>query len=187
MAGRIIALVGPSGAGKDTLLAGLIAARPGIHRARRVISRPADDASEPFESVTPAEFAALRAAGAFALHWSAHGLGYGIRAAELAPVAQRRTVIFNGARRALAEAQALFPALEVIEITVDPAVLAHRLAARGRESAEEIARRLARADLALPAGIARRSLPNDRTKEEGVARLIAAIDAPLPALTGAKE
>ena len=39
--GQIFAVVGPSGAGKDTLMAAAARARPDLHIVRRVITRPA--------------------------------------------------------------------------------------------------------------------------------------------------
>lgn len=174
MSGRLFAVVGPSGAGKDTLISGLVAARPGIHRARRSITRPpAPD--EAFESLSAAEFAALSATGAFALSWLAHGLGYGIRPAELAPLQRGQDVIFNGSRQALPGCVAAFPALRVIEVTVAPQVLAARLAGRGREDAAEIGRRLDRAALPLPAGIPALRIRNDGPPQAGIAALIAAL------------
>jgi ribose 1,5-bisphosphokinase len=172
-AAKIFAVVGASGAGKDTLLDGLARARPDIHRARRTISRPPAEMTEPFESVSPDAFAALRASGAFALCWKAHGLGYGIRHAELE---RAGTVVFNGSRKALPQALARYPGLRVIVVTVSPETLAARLAARGREDAEEIARRLARPAAPLPEGVIAHEVRNDGSPAEGVARLVAALD-----------
>ncbi|MCB2109655.1 MAG: AAA family ATPase [Defluviimonas sp.] len=172
--GQLIALVGPSGSGKDTLLTGLVRLCPSIHRARRTISRP-QAAGEDFESVSAEAFRRLRDAGVFAFHWQAHGLHYGIRAAELAPCASGRTVIFNGSRGALRDLAARFPGLRIIVVSVAPERLAARLAARGREPAEEISRRLGRAAFALPAGVAIRVISNDSTPEAGVAALLAAV------------
>lgn len=174
MTGRLFAIVGPSGAGKDTLISGLIAARPEIHRARRSITR-APAPSEAFESLSAAEFALLRGRGGFALSWVAHGLGYGIRSAELVPLGQGRDVVFNGSRAALSDCLAAFPQLQVIEITVSPGILQARLAGRGREDAAEIAARLARAPLHLPPGLGARRIVNDGPPEVGIAALIAAL------------
>ncbi|SOC03395.1 phosphonate metabolism protein/1,5-bisphosphokinase (PRPP-forming) PhnN [Rhodobacter maris] len=174
MRGRLFALVGPSGAGKDRLLAGLTLARPEIHRARRTITRPAAE-SEDFESLDAAQFEAERAAGGFALDWSAHGLLYGIRPAELARLAAGGDVIFNGSRAALPACLAAFPDLRVIEIWVSPQVLARRLAARGRESRAEIEARLARAALPLPGGITAHRIVNDGPLAAGIAALLAAV------------
>lgn len=174
MSGGLFAIVGPSGAGKDTLISGLIAARPEIHRARRAITRPAAP-SEDFESLSAAEFAALKGSGGFALSWLAHGLGYGIRSAELAPLAAGRDVIFNGSRAALPECLAVFPQLQVIEILVPPAILQARLAGRGREDAVEIAARLERAEMPLPPGLGAVQIRNDGAPAAGIAALIAAL------------
>ncbi len=175
MMGRLFAVVGPSGAGKDTLLAGVVAAEPAFHWARRVITRPEGAGGEPFEGVSDAVFAARLARGDFALHWAAHGLSYGIPHAEFAPLAQGRDVLFNGSRSALAAARAAFPGLRVVCITAPAAVLAARLAARGREGADDIAARLARASYDLPGDIAVLDVCNDDSPTVGIARLLQAL------------
>lgn len=168
----IFAVVGPSGAGKDTLIRGALRARPDLHLVRRVITRPTDAGGEDFDGVTEAEFHARSRAGAFALEWQAHGLHYGIPLAELR---QPGDVVFNGSRAALPAAAAAFPGLQVIVVTAPDAVLATRLAARGREAGAAIENRLARADLALPPGIRPRVVLNDGTPETGIARMLAAL------------
>jgi ribose 1,5-bisphosphokinase len=168
----LFAIVGPSGAGKDTLLAGALAARPEMVLVRRVITRPAEAGGEDFEGVTEAAFARRKAGGEFALDWQAHGLFYGIPAAQIDP---GRTVLFNGSRAALPAAQARFPGLVVVVVTAPVAVLAARLAARGRETAVDIAGRLERAGFDLPAGLEVRQVVNDSTPQEGVARLLSAL------------
>ncbi len=168
----IFAVVGPSGAGKDTLIAGALRARPDLRLIRRVITRPSDAGGEDFEGVTEAAFAARKARGDFALDWQAHGLCYGIPAAQ---VAGSGDLIFNGSRAALPAAQARFPDLRVILVTAPDAVLAARLAARGRETAAAIRDRLSRAAFRLPPGIAATTVLNDTTPEIGIARLLAAL------------
>ncbi|WP_295042814.1 phosphonate metabolism protein/1,5-bisphosphokinase (PRPP-forming) PhnN [uncultured Paracoccus sp.] len=169
---RLVAVVGPSGAGKDTLMAAACAARPDLRAARRVITRPADAGGEDYDAVTEDDFAQRVAAGDFALHWRAHGLGYGIPARELTGGG---TVLMNLSRRVLADAAARFPGLTVLLVTAPPEVLAARLAGRGRESAADQARRLDRADDALPSGIAVRAVLNDGTPEQGLARFLDAL------------
>jgi len=114
-------------------------------------------------------------AGAFALDWRAHGLCYGIPATIDAVLADGRDVLFNGSRAVLAEAAARYPGLRVLHVTARPETLARRLSGRGRETAEEIALRLARADYALPAGLCVTRVPNDGALDEAVGALLAAL------------
>lgn len=175
MTGQLYVVVGPSGAGKDTLLAGAVGQRPDLHWARRVITRPGVAGGEPYEGVSEQAFASRLAAGEFALHWRAHGLGYGVAGAELAPLAVGRDVVMNGSRAALPEIARAFPAMRVVLVTAPPEVLAARLARRGREAAGEVAARLARGGFDLPPGVAAVTVVNDATPEAGVARLLAAL------------
>lgn len=170
---RLVAVVGPSGAGKDLLMAMACAARPGIRAARRVITRPGTAGGEEFEGVSRETFAARVAAGDFALHWQAHGLDYGIPHETLAGDG---IVLFNASRAVLAQVQARFPGLGVVLVTAPLAVLTARLAARGRESGADQAGRLARAGFALPPGLASvTEVLNDGTPEQGLARFLAAL------------
>lgn len=173
--GQIFAVVGPSGAGKDSLIAGAMAARPGLVWARRVITRPTEAGGEPFEGVTGAEFARRKARGQFSLDWQAHDLSYGIPISICDELALGRDVIFNGSRAALPAAFAAFPALIVVLVTAPPAVLAQRLAQRGRETVDDMAGRLARATFVLPDGIVPRVVENAGTLDAGIARFLAAL------------
>ncbi len=178
--GRLFVVVGPSGAGKDTLLAGAKAADPTLHWARRVVTRPESPGGEPYEGVTEAAFEARLHAGWFALHWRAHGLAYGVPLDELAPLDQGRDVLLNGSRAALPVARAAYPDLTVIRVTAPPALLAERLAARGRETPAEIAARQRRASLETPDAAPAIEICNDATPQIGVERLLAALRAASP-------
>jgi ribose 1,5-bisphosphokinase len=151
--GRLFAVVGPSGAGKDTLMREVARMRPDLHVVRRVITRPEEAGGEDFEGVSAQEFAARLACGDLVLHWQAHGLSYGIPKDVLAVLATGQDAMLNGSRAVLDKAQAAFPSLVVLHVTARPEVLAERLAARGRESAADMARRLQRATLPLPEGL----------------------------------
>lgn len=134
-----VAVVGPSGAGKDTILAALreeLAGDARFHFARRVISRPEDAGGEAHEYLPDEGFATAD----LVLQWEAHGLRYGIRRAE---VERARVTLLNLSRAVLEEAASRHPLL-VAEITAPRTVLAERLRARGREGEAEIAARLDR-------------------------------------------
>lgn len=177
MTGRLFIVVGPSGVGKDTLLAGARAADPALHWARRVITRPETAGGEPFEGVVPAAFDLRLQAREFALDWQAHGLRYGVPHAELAALEQGRDVLVNGSRAALPAAQLAFPRLIVIRVTAPSSVLADRLAARGRESRDDIAARLQRASYDLPNELSVIDIVNDATPQIGIGRLLAALQS----------
>ena len=170
----LVLVVGPSGAGKDTLLDRArvaLADEPRVRFVRREITRPASAGGEAHTEVTPDQFADRRAS--YALSWQAHGLGYGIPGDIAEDLAAGRVVVANISRAVIAEAAAKFPVC-VLEITAPPAVLAERLAMRGRESADDIAARLAR-QVALPNGVRVVTVVNDRSPEEGAAAVRAAI------------
>lgn len=168
----IIAIVGPSGAGKDTLIRGALAARPDLRLARRAITRATEAGGEDFDGVAPEDFAVRKARGDFVLAWEAHGLSYGIPKDQVTGAGD---VIFNGSRATLPEAVRVFPGLRVILVTAPGIVLAARLAARHRETAEDIRARLSRAAFEMPEGIRFQTVINDASPEIGTARLLAAL------------
>lgn len=168
----IFAIVGPSGAGKDTLIRGALQARPALRLVRRVITRPAEAGGEDFDGVRPEQFSARKVNGDFALTWEAHGLSYGIPQDQ---VTGPGDVIFNGSRAALPLAASVFPGLRVILVTAPDIILSTRLAERGRETASDIRDRLSRAAFEMPAVIPFQTVVNDTTREIGIARLLAAL------------
>lgn len=176
MKGRLIYLIGPSGAGKDTVLRWFRDHPqhcPSLHVARRTISRSAGDPHEPHEAVSAAEFQHLCERGDFALHWEANTLHYGVRHTELRPMDRGHDVLVNGSRRFLPQARRSYPDLVAAYLTVPPHIQRARLLARGRETPEAIEARLARsAHLAAVIGQTDVELVNDGTPEDIARRLL---------------
>lgn len=170
----LLAVVGPSGAGKDTLMALARARVDGDARFRfvqRSITRPAEAGGEAHRALDVPAFEAERDAGGFALWWNAHGLFYGIPRDIVGDLAAGRVVVANLSRSVLADATSRY-ALRVLLITAPMSVLAARLAARGREAAEDIAARLRR-EMTLAPGLDVVTVMNDATPEDGAARVVA--------------
>lgn len=150
---HLVYVIGPSGAGKDSLLAWLLQHAPAdwhVHRARRTITRAPEPEGEAHESVDEAQFAMLRAQHAFAIDWQAHGLHYGVRHEEFSALDSGHWVLLNGSRQQLPLALQRWPQLTVLHITASPQILVERLNARGREDA---AQRRARAQRATAAAL----------------------------------
>ncbi len=176
--GVMAVVVGPSGAGKDTLMAAAarhFAGHEQVIFARRVITRNADAGGEDHDGVSEGEFAALERDGRFAVSWAAHGLHYGIPAETRDAVAQGRLVIANGSRSALGKFKAAYPSLVVINVTASPEVLAARLEARGRESREDIMRRLERSSLSVDGDYSVVTIDNSGALEDAAQHLIAVL------------
>lgn len=173
--GRLIAVVGPSGVGKDSVIAGLQAVRPHLGVARRVITRAPELGNEVFDPVTEAAFARARDRGDFVLHWGAHGLFYGIPAAVQAQVAAGQDMLANLSRGVLEQAQARFTRLTVLHLTAMDATLSLRLAGRGRETGTAITARLARQVDPFPDGLDVVTIPNDGPLASTVAAALAAL------------
>ncbi|WP_426231306.1 phosphonate metabolism protein/1,5-bisphosphokinase (PRPP-forming) PhnN [Pararhizobium sp. DWP3-4] len=145
--GAIIVVVGPSGAGKDSVIgfvAQHFADRADIDFVRRVITRPSDAGGEDHESISGDVFDSRLSAGDFAVAWQAHGLKYGIPKDALEKVRAGRILIANGSRAVLGQFRQAFPRVAIVNITASPQVLASRLVARGRESEQDILNRLKR-------------------------------------------
>ena len=179
--GRLVYVVGPSGAGKDSVIDWLRQQLPQdarVHFARRTITRAVQPGGEQHDSVDVAAFMQLRESGAFAMHWEANALHYGVVREELAARCDGRTVIVNGSRAYLPRAVRLFPELVVAHITADAQTLRRRLLARERETPQMVDARVRRAfDFQLPLGIAAIEVRNDATLAQAGAQLQQALKA----------
>ena len=178
MAGVLVLVVGPSGAGKDTLIREAqraLASNPRYCFARRLVTRVADAELEDHDSVAPEDFERRRIRGDFALDWEAHGLSYALPASIDAALLAGRIVVANGSRRVVARAIQKYRNCAVVQITARPEVLASRLAGRGRETQTEITERLARRPPPLPAGLMPVLIDNSGPLEAGVRRFLDAL------------
>lgn len=175
MKNRLVLVVGPSGVGKDSVLDGARRAlrdRADIVFPRRVVTRAPGLGGEDYVAVSEAEFAAMRQRGAFALHWPAHGLHYGIPKEIDRELAAGRQVVINVSRGIVDAARRQYPGLLVVVVTASPDVLRRRLEERGRETPAEIAERLARAAEFDLHGADVVMLHNDGTLADSVARFV---------------
>ncbi|MFC0178596.1 ribose 1,5-bisphosphokinase [Thorsellia kenyensis] len=153
---KIIYLMGASGSGKDTLLNALKTQKinkktPNGYKntilvAHRYITRDASHQSENHISLSEEEFLFRKEAGLFMLDWYANGHFYGLGIEVKEWVSKGYDVIINGSRAHLQAAkEQLGEQLMAVCLTVSEDLLKERLIQRGRENAEQITQRLARA------------------------------------------
>ena len=175
--GSFFFVVGPSGAGKDSLMDGArqqLAPEQFIF-AKRTITRPANSGGEAHQACTEAEFVLLEQQGKFLIAWQAHHLSYGLPSTLLDALAAGQHVIANGSRAMVAQLSARVPNLVVVEIGAPFEILAQRLSQRGRESATDVAKRLARKTEPYPEGTHVLRVTNDQTPAIGMSRFLAAL------------
>jgi ribose 1,5-bisphosphokinase len=173
--GRLVLVVGPSGAGKDTLLGLAKAACAGdgnIVFPRRAVTREASEA-EGNEELTADDFRQALARGDFAMHWEAHGHHYGLPRAIEHDIREGRTVVANVSRTVIDALRRAYADIVVILITAPPDVLAERLANRARSSDGNIELRLGRSiDETGAPDITIRNVGDAEVHAERLARII---------------
>ena len=144
--GRLVLVVGPSGAGKDTLIGlaqAALADNCNVVFPRRVVTREASP-SEDNEYMGPEAFRRALARGDLAVHWEAHGHCYGLPRSIVDDIRDGRTVVVNVSRTVVEAMRRTYADVIVVAVTAPPEVLAERLAARTRSSDGRIADRLGR-------------------------------------------
>ncbi|MDO6527251.1 ribose 1,5-bisphosphokinase [Motilimonas sp. 1_MG-2023] len=178
---KLFYLVGPSGAGKDSLINAL-RKQPlscSLYIAPRYITRAPDSTAEDHIALSPTEFSEQKQQGLFAMQWQANGYQYGVGNEVNRQLDNGVSVLFNGSRAHISLARQLFGArLRMIALEVSADVLAERLRRRGRESEAEIMARLTRNQhyqSSLPLDCWR--LDNNHSLTETTARLIAYIQS----------
>ncbi len=175
----MIVVVGPSGVGKDSLMAFAaerLAGRGDIGFVRRAITRPGDAGGEAHQAVTAEAFAEMESTGQFAVSWQAHGHSYGIPCETVDAVRSGRTLVANGSRAALGDFAAAYPRLEVVTITASRERLLERLLARRRENESDILARLDRPQPPMPAGLSIHEIDNSGDLLDAGRRMVALIE-----------
>ncbi len=179
MTGRLVLVVGPSGAGKDTLID---AARERLEGSsahdfpRRFITRPQNAGGEDHIAVSDEEFERMEAGGGFALSWRAHGLAYGVPRSIGDEMARGKAVIVNVSRGVVDYACERFSSVRVACITASNEALRARLRARGRESDADIEKRLRQASAYALKGGYIHEIDNGGSLEEGVRQFLEVIN-----------
>lgn len=144
MTGKLIYLMGASGAGKDSLLRAIAClSLPKVCIVKRHITRP-QNSSEAHFCLSEADFLAKVARSDFAMNWKANGFHYGIDKTINDELQAGKSVIVNGSRAYLPTAIKQYPELIPALLVVGQAVLLQRLTHRGREDESGIKARLAR-------------------------------------------
>jgi len=175
--GTLILVVGPSGVGKDSIIAGAadrFRGEPRIVFARRLITRPSEAGGEDHMALSAAEFSEWRGSGRLMLHWRAHGFDYGLPQVLAAELEAGRSVVANVSRTVVAEARARLAPVAVVAVTASRETLAARLAGRGRESAADIDSRLRRTG-ALASGEADFIIDNNGPLDAAIGRFVAVL------------
>lgn len=154
--GRFVLVTGPSGVGKDSLIAYVKERLKDDHHfifPRRTVTRTSMAEAEDHDSISPEGFAAARADGAYCLHWEAHSLSYGVPKSAGDAVRQGSIAICNVSRTILPQARDSFPGSICVSVTTNAEALLARVIARGRETESEARQRIARQTPSCPNGM----------------------------------
>jgi ribose 1,5-bisphosphokinase len=144
--GAFVGVVGPSGAGKDSVMAGakaLLHYQPSIIFPQRIVTR-APDAAEGNVEMSQREFDLVDASGGFALAWMAHKLSYAVPVEADAYVAQGCIVVVNISRSVVPALRRRYTRGLVAFIDAPAHIRRARICQRGREESGAVDERLAR-------------------------------------------
>ncbi|MFU8847897.1 MAG: phosphonate metabolism protein/1,5-bisphosphokinase (PRPP-forming) PhnN [Opitutales bacterium] len=175
--GTLAYVIGASGAGKDSLMHYARSHCPpsaGLLFAHRYITRRSTAGDENHIELSVGEFLQRKSGGLFVMDWQSHDLHYGVGIEVEHWLSLGFNVVLNGSREYLPTARQRVPSLVPFLIQVETSVLHQRLRARGRESEENIAQRLARNETLNQTPIEGcRFIENNDTIERAGAHLLA--------------
>ncbi len=149
--GLCLVIAAPSGAGKSSIVRGLLARDANVSASVSVTTRaprPGEVEGRDYFFRSPAEFDAMVGGGALLEHARVFGRGYGTpRAPVEACLAGGRDVVLDIDWQGWRQLKAALPgdSLGVFVLPPSMAVLETRLRGRGSDSADEVARRMAAA------------------------------------------
>ena len=148
--GTIFVIAAPSGAGKSSLVSELLARTPGLHLSVSHTTRPprpGEKDGREYHFVSRLRFAEMRAAGEFLESAEVYGNGYATSAAWIrTTLADGVDVILEIDWQGARQVRRLFPAcVSVFILPPSLETLRERLLARGTDSPDVVARRLAAA------------------------------------------
>ncbi|MDV7340332.1 phosphonate metabolism protein/1,5-bisphosphokinase (PRPP-forming) PhnN [Terasakiella sp. A23] len=181
MTGRLFLVVGPSGAGKDTLLDAAkehFAGSEDVYFPQRYITRNENAGGEDHIAVDEYKFELLRLQAQFAFYWGAHDLKYGVPHTIDDYLNRGTNVVVNVSRGVIEFVREHYDDVTVISIKVSPDELELRLRARGRENDDDIAQRLERARAFNVVGPYVVEIDNSANLEQSVKAFIATISTP---------
>jgi ribose 1,5-bisphosphokinase len=141
VAGSLVLVVGPSGAGKDTLITiarDMIGPHDRVSFPRRIITRE-PSLAEDHDTMMSEEFDDALRRGAFAFWWPAHGLRYALATAVTDDIRKGMTVVCNVSRAIASQLRETYARCKVVYIDAPRELRAERIRARNRntDGAEE--------------------------------------------------
>jgi ribose 1,5-bisphosphokinase len=176
--GAFIAVCGPSGGGKDSLLRRARELSQGARDVvfpRRTVTRPSSEA-EDHDSVGLEVFDDMLTSGLFAMSWDAHGLKYGLPGSIDGDIAAARVVIANVSRAVLPELRRRYVRVVTVLVTAPPEMLMARIASRARATDGSAGDRIARSSAFAGDIAADTVIENTGSIDEGARRLLHMIE-----------
>jgi phosphonate metabolism protein PhnN/1,5-bisphosphokinase (PRPP-forming) len=182
--GAIYMTGGPSGAGKDTLLLAAgdrLVADPSskVVFIKRHITRDPSKTTDIEIPISEGDFDACKAAGRYALSWEAHSTKYAIPAEDLdRALSLGQRCVLNVSRSVIQQTRDTYGSIAdvyFLNITASEASLRTRLLGRGRESVEDVEKRVARAKQSEPHGDHVIHIMNEGSIDEGCTLVIDAL------------
>lgn len=156
--GKVFVITGPSGVGKGTLIGRLLQAVPDLElsvSATTRAPRPGETDGRDYHFLTEAEFQRRVEAGEFLEFATYSGNRYGtLRSAVDDRLRAGRSVVLEIEVQGASQVRQSMPeAIQIFIAPPDAAVLRERLLGRDTDSAEEIEKRLRRAEVELEARV----------------------------------